>query len=52
MLEMPVVSFFVPIVKPKKIHTDDQRPEKQLRRKKQQIEELNVEFIQHIDEIV
>jgi len=47
----PVSSSF-PIVKPKKIDRDDHRPEKQPRRKKQDVKEHDAEPIQHIDEIV
>ncbi|MDO9047144.1 MAG: hypothetical protein Q7U66_05315 [Methylobacter sp.] len=51
MLEIHPVSPSFPVVKPKKIDRDDHRPEKQQRRKKQEVEEQDAEPIQHIDEI-
>lgn len=52
MLEIQPVLPSFSIVKPKKIDRDDHRPEKQPRRKKQEVEEHNAEPMQHIDEIV
>lgn len=51
MLEIHPVSPSFPVVKPKKINRDDNLPEKQQRRKKQEVEQQDAEPIQHIDEI-
>ncbi len=52
MLEIQPVSLSLPVVKPKKIERDENHPEKQQRRQKQETEKQDVEPIQHIDEIV
>lgn len=51
MLEIQPVLPYSPVIKPKKIKRDDNRPEKQ-RKKKPETEEPNAEPMQHIDEIV
>jgi hypothetical protein len=52
MLEIQPILPAFPVVKSQKIKRDDDRPEKQSRRKKQEVEEQDAEPIQHIDEIV
>ncbi|MDP1665494.1 MAG: hypothetical protein Q8L79_10255 [Methylobacter sp.] len=52
MLEIQPLAPSFPVVKPKRIDRDDHRPEKQQRRKNQEVEEQDAEPIQHIDEIV
>ncbi|MDO9425030.1 MAG: hypothetical protein Q7T40_12695 [Methylobacter sp.] len=52
MLEIQPVSLSFPVVKSKKIKRDDNRPEKQPRRKEQEVEAQDAEPIQHIDEVV
>ena len=52
MLDIQPVSPYMPVVKAKKIKRDDNRPEKQPRRKKPEVEEQDAEPMQHIDEIV
>ena len=52
MLEIQPVSPSFPVVKPKKIKRDDSLPEKQHRRKKQEVKEQDAEPMQHIDEVV
>lgn len=51
MLEIQPVLATFSVVKPKKIKRDDRLPEKQPRRKKQEVKEHDAEPIQHIDEI-
>jgi hypothetical protein len=52
MRDIEAITHSFPIVKPKKIKRDDNRPKKQPPGKKQQVEEPDVEPLQHIDEIV
>jgi hypothetical protein len=51
MLDIQPVSPSFPVVKPKQIKRDDDRPERQCK-KKPKLEEPDAEPIQHIDEIV
>jgi hypothetical protein len=52
MRDIEAITHSIPIVKPKKIKRDDNRLAKQSPAKKQQVEEPDVEPLQHIDEIV
>jgi hypothetical protein len=52
MIEIEPITHSFPVVKPKKIKRDDNRPKKQPPEKKQQVEESDAEPLQHIDEIV
>ncbi len=52
MLDIQPVSPYSPVIKPKKIKRDDNRPERQPSKKKPEVEEQDAEPIQHIDEIV
>ncbi|MDO9168860.1 MAG: hypothetical protein Q7U18_07175 [Methylobacter sp.] len=52
MLEIHPIAPSFPVVKPQKIKRDEDRPEKQPRRKEQQVEEQDAEPMQHIDEVV
>jgi hypothetical protein len=52
MIEIEPITHSFPVVKPKKIKRDDNRPKKQSPEKKRQVERTGVEPLQHIDEIV
>jgi hypothetical protein len=52
MLEINPVFPLFPVPMPKKTGRDDDRPEKQLRKKKQEAEQEDAQPMQHIDEIV
>jgi len=52
MLDIQPVSPYSPVIKPKKIKRDDNRPENRQRKKKPEVQEHDAEPIQHIDEIV
>ncbi|MDP3876737.1 MAG: hypothetical protein Q8Q50_07125 [Methylobacter sp.] len=52
MLDIQPVSPYSPVVKPKKINRDDERPDNQQRKKKQQKQKPDAESLHHIDEIV
>lgn len=52
MLDIQPVSPYSPVIKPKKIKRDDNRPENRQRKKNPEAQEHDAEPIQHIDEIV
>lgn len=53
MLDIQPVSPYSPVIKPKRIEKDDNRPENNRQRKKKpETQEHDAEPIQHIDEIV
>jgi hypothetical protein len=52
MLEIPPLSPAHPVIKPKKIKKDDHLSEQLPRKKKQVLEEQEIQPVQHIDEIV
>jgi len=52
MLDIQPVSPYSPVIKPKKIKRDDNRPENEQRKKKPEAQEHDAEPMQHIDEIV
>jgi hypothetical protein len=52
MLEIHPVSPSFPVIKPKKIKRDDDRPENQRRKEKPKPQEPDAIPVQHIDEIV
>ncbi len=52
MLDIQPVSPYSPVIKPKKIKRDDNRPENRQRKKKPEVQEHDADPIQHIDEIV
>jgi hypothetical protein len=52
MLEIPPLSPAHPIIKPRKIKKDDDPSERLPHKKKQVLEEQEIQPVQHIDEIV
>ena len=52
MLDIQPVSPYSPVIKPKKIKRDDNRPENRQRKEKPEAQEHDAEPMQHIDEIV
>jgi hypothetical protein len=52
MLEIPSLSPAYPVIKPGKINKDDPLSEQRQRKKKQVLEEQEIQPVQHIDEIV